>query len=152
METATRDTAIELQEATGRAAYVPVVTDKIREEVKRMSAWSLPDDPTRRGWKPDEIRRALYEPSLRVLDLLGATEAELIRQLEEAEAGMTEKLEETEARLRDAIDAASPGSGTTTPGTPTITETYDPETGTLTLEGLADTETYDDETGTLVLG
>ncbi len=41
---------------------IPNITEEKKRAIKRSSAFSLPNNPTGAGFKPDDIRRALYEP------------------------------------------------------------------------------------------
>ena len=57
------------------------VSPEVRAAIKRKSAYNLPDRPSERGMKPDEIKRTLWSP---MLDESNSLMAELIRIVTEA--------------------------------------------------------------------
>lgn len=56
------------------------VCSKTKEAIKRKSAYSLPDRPSDQGMKPDEIKRAFYQP---VVDSNNSVLAEIDRVIDE---------------------------------------------------------------------
>ena len=62
--------------------------------IKRKSAYNLPDRPTERGMKPDEIKRAFYGP---ITDANNSVISELSRVIDEVNevvAGVEERFTE----------------------------------------------------------
>ena len=60
---------------------IPPISAETVAEIKRKSAFNLPDRPTERGMKPDEIRHALYGP---ITDPAASALAELARVIGDA--------------------------------------------------------------------
>ncbi len=56
------------------------VSEKTKDAIKRKSAYSLPDRPSDQGMKPDEIKRAFWQP---IVDVTNSTIAELDRVIDE---------------------------------------------------------------------
>lgn len=56
------------------------ISGEMRAALLRKSAQGMPDNPTQRGWKPDEIKRALFSY---VLDEVGSIFAEINRIVDE---------------------------------------------------------------------
>lgn len=82
-----------------------IFTNEVQERLRRISAWSLPDDPTGRGWKPNEIRRTLYQPILELVALLAGLEGGYSGRMEELGAAV-EVAQETADGAQSAADAA----------------------------------------------
>lgn len=82
-----------------------IFTKEVQERLKRISAWSLPDDPTGRGWKPNEIRRTLYQPIIELVALLAGLEGGYSGRMEELGQAI-EVAQETADGAQEAADAA----------------------------------------------
>lgn len=76
-------------------------SEGVKERLKRISAWSLPDDPTGRGWKPNEIRRTLYQPILELVSLLASFEG-----------GYSDRMKELAQEIETAQEAAEGAQST----------------------------------------
>ena len=60
---------------------ITLLTEEERIKLKNKSAFSLPDDPSQRGYNSEQIKRKLYEPTLLLFDWLkrqGLETAEII--------------------------------------------------------------------------
>lgn len=82
-----------------------IFTNEVQERLRRISAWSLPDDPTGRGWKPNEIRRTLYQPILELVALLAGLEGGYSGRMEELGAAV-EVAQETADGAQSAAETA----------------------------------------------
>ena len=82
-----------------------IFTNEVQERLRRISAWSLPDDPTGRGWKPNEIRRTLYQPILELVALLAGLEGGYSGRMEELGAAV-EVAQETANGAQSAAETA----------------------------------------------
>lgn len=83
-------------------------SESVKERLKRISAWSLPDDPTGRGWKPNEIRRTLYQPILELVSLLACFEGGYSDRMKE----LGQEIEAAQETADGAQSAAEAASGT----------------------------------------
>ena len=86
-----------------------IFTPEVRERIRRLSAYSLPDDPTGRGWKPNEVRRTLYQPIIELLTLLAGMESGIGTDMEDLRTetlAVAANARETADTARRAAEAA----------------------------------------------
>lgn len=86
-----------------------IFTPEVRERIRRLSAYSLPDDPTGRGWKPNEVRRTLYQPIIELLTLLAGMESGIGTDMEDLRTetlAVAANAKETADTARRAAEAA----------------------------------------------
>ncbi len=86
-----------------------IFTPEARERIRRLSAYSLPDDPTGRGWKPNEVRRTLYQPIVEILTLLAGMESGIGTDMEDLRTdtlAVAESARETAASAQETAAAA----------------------------------------------
>lgn len=69
------------------------IKPEVREAIKRKSAFSLPDSPGSSGYKPEDIRRALYRP---IIDETNSLVAEVDRLAEEVNRGLEDTLKDVD--------------------------------------------------------
>lgn len=86
-----------------------IFTPEVRERIRRLSAYSLPDDPTGRGWKPNEVRRTLYQPIIELLTLLAGMESGIGTDMEDLRTetlAVAANAKETASAAQETADTA----------------------------------------------
>lgn len=75
------------------------ISAEVAGAIKRKSAFNLPDRPSERGMKPDEIKRALYGPITdsedSVLEEIGRVITEANKAFSDVEAAVDKKIEDS---------------------------------------------------------
>ncbi len=68
-------------------AKINKVSERVKEAIKRKSAFGLPDRPSERGMKPEDIKRAFWQP---VVDMSFSAIAEIDRVVDEINEAINE--------------------------------------------------------------
>ena len=79
---------------------VKPISAEVAAAIKKKSAFNLPDRPSERGMKPDEIKRALYAPITDDEDSVLAELGRVIDETNEALSGIDQLVED---RIEEAI-------------------------------------------------
>lgn len=62
---------------------VTILTEEQRKKLKERSAFSLPDNPSNKGWSAEQIKRKMYEPLLYLFDLVRNSQVDINEILEQ---------------------------------------------------------------------
>lgn len=74
------------------------VSQVVKDAIKRKSAYALPDRPSDQGMKPDEIKRAFWQP---IIDVTNSTISETDRVVEEINIHLEETSNSYNAHISD---------------------------------------------------
>lgn len=73
---------------------IKVLTEEERVKLKERGAYSLPDNPSDRGWNPAQIKRKIADPSLMLFDHLKKTQENVNKALTQEELDRLANIEE----------------------------------------------------------
>ena len=73
---------------------IKVLTEEERVKLKERGAYSLPDNPSDRGWNPAQIKRKIADPSLMLFDHLKKTQENVNKALTQEELDRLASIEE----------------------------------------------------------
>lgn len=80
---------------------VKPISAEVAAAIKKKSAFNLPDRPSERGMKPDEIKRALYAP---ITDNENSVLAELGRVIDDTNAALEGIAKVIEDKIEIAVE------------------------------------------------
>ena len=83
---------------------VQKASEETKNSIKRKSAHSLPVNPSERGWKPDEIKRAFYAPITETAQSVLAEQDRIVSEVNEALDAHDERMDSQDEATKAALD------------------------------------------------